>query len=227
MPGPIGLTVHLAGLTHSDAGAAYEQVNHQGTLRLAQAVYARGCRRFVYVSTRCVGPGCGAYGESKRRAEEALRGFAWESLLILRPAEVYGAGGAEGIDGLLRLAATRHVVPLLFGHPGVRFAPLHCDDFVRAGAAAIARPRPGVTVLELCGPESLSGAALAMRIARRHAALPVPVWLPAVGALGRASRALGLRLFSPDQLERLTGAKSAERPSDDPALDFELSRFPA
>lgn len=217
----------MAGLTHSDSTPDYEQVNHQGTLRLAEAAYARGCRRFVYVSTRCVGPGCGAYGDSKRRAEESLRGFGWESLLILRPAEVYGAGGAEGVDRLLSLAAALHVVPLLFGHPGARFAPLHCDDFVRAAAAAIARQRPGETVLELCGPEAFSGTELALRIARRHCALPVPVWIPAVGALGGAARALGIRLFSPDQLGRLTGTKSAERPSDDPALAFEMSRFPA
>src|SRR5215813_2173793 len=54
------LVVHFAGVTHASDEQQYWKINLEGTLRLADAVHRNGCRRFVYVSTRCATRGSGA-----------------------------------------------------------------------------------------------------------------------------------------------------------------------
>lgn len=225
IPAPLDLGVHFAGVTHAHDERKYWDVNERGTARLAENVRKLGCRRFVYVSTRCATRGSGAYGESKLAAEVELRRLDWDSLLILRPAEVYGGGGSEGIDKFIRLARKLRVVPLLFGDYRLQFAPLHVDDFVRATCELLSERRTGVQILEMCGPESLSGAQLAQRIGRRFKALPLPLWWPALAFTLRALRRVGLNPVAPDQIERLTGPKTANHSTPAPALDAPTIRF--
>ena len=223
--GPIDLTVQFAGETHALAAETYEAVNHLGTTRLAEAVQERGCRNFVYISTRCIGPDSGAYGCSKQAAENSLRDMQWECLLILRPSEIYGIGGTEGIDRFINMGKNLHIVPLLFGSKGIRFSPMHFEDFLKACRKSLRLRKEGLTILELCGPEVLSGTALALRVIQRYGGVPIPVWIPALSFISNLSKALGFPILAPDQLERLTGGKSAEHPSDHPALDFEMIKF--
>ena len=225
IPAPLDDVIHFAGVTHARDEQLYRDVNERGTLRLAEAARARGCRRFAYVSTRCATPGSGAYGESKLAAERGLLSLDWDGLLILRPSEIYGGGGQEGVDKFIGLARRLRVVPLLFGHRGLRFAPLRADDFVAGVGALLAERRDGVHVVDFCGPEDLSGAELALRIARRERALPVPVWWPALSLALGALRSLGFGPVAPDQAERLVGRKTASRSTPDPALDRPLARF--
>jgi dihydroflavonol-4-reductase len=208
LPAPLDLVVHFAAVTHARDPARYWNVNFRGTQRLAEAVRARGCQRFVFVSTRCATAGAGAYGESKLSGEVELKKLSWQSLLIIRPAEVYGGGGTEGLDRLIALGRRWHVVPMLFGHEGIRFAPLHIDDLVEVTSALILAPREGLFEAELCGPEDLSGPALAWRIARRFVALPVPLWWPLLKFLLGAGRSLGVNPLTPDQIQRLVCAKT-------------------
>jgi nucleoside-diphosphate-sugar epimerase len=225
IPAPLDAVIHFAGVTHARDEQRYWDVNLRGTVRLAENAQKLGCRRFVYVSTRCATEGSGAYGESKLAAERGLQRFDWESLLILRPSEVYGGGGSEGIDKFISVARKVRVVPLLFGHGGLQFAPLHVDDFVRATFDLLSERREGVQVLEMCGPESLSGAQLARRIGRRFKALPLPLWWPALAFTLRALRLVRLSPVAPDQIERLTGPKTANHSTPDPALDAPAIRF--
>ncbi|MFH1983066.1 MAG: NAD-dependent epimerase/dehydratase family protein [Pseudomonadota bacterium] len=110
----VSAVVHLAARVHRlsddapDAAAAYERVNTAGTLRLAAAAAAAGCRRFVFLSTvkvlgeagRFRGEGAGQppadpYGLSKYDAEQGLRRIAETSgmkVVCLRPPLVYGPG---------------------------------------------------------------------------------------------------------------------------------------
>ena len=208
LPAPLDLVVHFAAVTHARDPERYWKVNLRGTQRLAEAVRARGCQRFVFISTRCATAGAGAYGESKLAAEVELKKLGWQSLLIIRPAEIYGGGGKEGIDRLMALGRRCHVVPMLFGHGNIRFAPLHIDDFVEVTSAMIVAPREGLFRAELCGPEDLSGSALAWRIARRFVALPVPLWWPLLKFSLRVSGSLGLNPLTPDQIERLVCTKT-------------------
>jgi 2-alkyl-3-oxoalkanoate reductase len=222
LPAPLDLVVHFAAVTHARDPDRYWKVNLRGTRHLAEAVRARGCQRFVYVSTRCATAGAGAYGESKLAAEVELKKLSWQSLLIIRPAEVYAGGGREGIDRLMGLGQGSHVVPMLFGHENIRFAPLHIDDFVEVTSKLILAPREGLFEAELCGPEDLSGAALAWRIARRFVALPVPLWWPLLKFSLRVGGSLGLNPLAPDQIERLVSEKTApvRRASDRQLIRF-------
>ena len=205
---PVDLVIHFAGVTHADDEQQYWKVNLEGTRRLAEAVHADGCRRFVYISTRCATHGSGAYGESKLAAEQELQKFEWESLLIIRPAEIYGGGGNEGIDRMLAIARRWRIVPALFGHSKLLFAPMHIDDFTTLAAELIQQHNQGTRIETICGPEDLSGIALASRIAKHHRALPLPLWWPTVALGLKALHKLGFTIVKPDQLTRLIGEKT-------------------
>jgi nucleoside-diphosphate-sugar epimerase len=214
-PDNLDSVIHFAGVTHARNPELYWRVNLHGTMRLAKAARARGARRFVYISTRCATPGAGAYGESKLAAEDALREQSWDSLLIVRPSEVYTGQGKEGVDKLIALARRWHLTPLLFGNSQISLAPLWLDDFAEIAASEIMKPRDGIATIELCGPEDLSAAALASAIAKRYYALPVPVWWPVFAVLVRAAVRFNLNLAVPDQLQRLTCVKTASATSAD------------
>jgi len=225
IPPPLDLVIHFAAVTHAVDGAAYWEVNQQGTKRLAEQAQALGCRRFFYVSTRCAVAGNGAYGESKLAAEEALKEMTWDSLLILQPAELYGGGSREGLDKFVSLAARLHVVPLLWGHQNIQFAPVHLDDFVECVFRVIGSDAKGVKIVELCGPERLNGATLALRLARKYIAVPLPIWWPAFTLLLKALGVLGFHPATPDQISRLVGPKTASISSEE-CRSAQMIRFP-
>ena len=202
------MVIHFAGVTHASDEQQYWKVNLDGTVRLAEATRENGCRRFVYISTRCATKGSGAYGESKLAAEQELRKLEWKSLLILRPAEIYGGGGSEGIDRMLAVARRWRVVPALFGHANVQFAPMHLDDFSRLAAELIREHDDGVRIETICGPEDINGLSLAYRISKRYRALPLPLWWPVVAVGLKALHKIGFTVVKPDQLTRLVGEKT-------------------
>jgi len=202
------LVIHFAGVTHVSDEQQYWKVNRDGTKRLAQATRANGCRRFVYISTRCATRGSGAYGESKLAAEQEVLKLEWNSLLILRPAEIYGSGGNEGIDRMLAVAQRWRIVPALFGDANLSFAPMHVDDFSRLAAELIHQQEDGVRIENICGTEDLSGIALASRIGKRYRAVPLPLWWPAVAIGLKALHKIGWAVVKPDQLTRLVSEKT-------------------
>jgi len=202
------MVVHFAGVTHASDEQQYWKVNLEGTTRLAEAVRGNGCRRFVYISTRCATHGSGAYGESKLAAEQELRKLDWKSLLIIRPAEIYGGGGKEGIDRLLAVARRWRIIPALFGHANLLFAPMHIDDFTGLAAELIQQHHAGIRIENVCGPEDLSGMALASRISTHYRAVPLPLWWPVVAVSLKALQKIGWSIVKPDQLTRLTSEKT-------------------
>jgi len=202
--GPIDLAVHFAALSHSEKPEAYFQVNCEATLELAEKSMALGCRRFVYVSSYRAVKGAGAYGESKLRAEEGLMKMPWERLTIIRPSEVYGAGGNEGVDRLIRMAKKWRLVPMFFGQQGISFLPLFYLDFADRAVEWILSEKTGNWVVFLCGPEELSGRKLSCSLAKKYRALPLPLWWPLLKASIRISSWLSVPLATPDQLQRIT-----------------------
>src|SRR6185369_9627816 len=202
------LVIHFAGVTHASDEQQYWKINLEGTVRLAEAVRQNGCRRFVYISTRCATRGSGAYGESKLATEQELQKLDWESLLIIRPAEIYGGESNEGIDRMLATGRRWRIVPALFGHSNLLFAPMHVDDFTRLAAELIQQHHNGVRIETVCGPEDLNGIDLALRISKRYHAVPLPMWWPAATVALKALHALGLAIVKPDQLTRLIGEKT-------------------
>ena len=220
---PFDMVIHFAGVTHASDEQQYWKVNLEGTRRLAQTAHENGCRRFVYISTRCATHGSGAYGESKLAAEQELQKFEWTSLLIIRPAEIYGGGGKEGIDRMLAVARKWHVLPALFGHTSLQFAPMHVDDFTGLTAELIQQHDNGVSIETVCGPQNLNGIELASRIAKHYSALPLPLWWPAVAFGLKALHKLGFAIVKPDQLTRLISEKTGSATSTRAGL----RRFPA
>lgn len=218
--------IHFAGATHASDEQQYWNVNLQGTVRLAEAARANGCRRFVYISTRCATRGSGAYGESKLAAEQELQKFDWESLLIIRPAEIYGSESNEGIDRMLAVARKWRIIPALFGHSNLLFAPMHVDDFTRFASELIQQQRGGVRIENMCGPEDLNGIELAHRISKRYHAVPLPLWWPAVALGLKALDQLGFEIVKPDQLTRLIGEKTCSAASAKSSPEA-VRRFPA
>jgi len=202
------MVIHFAGLTHTSDEQQYWAINVGGTVRLAEAARKNGCRRFVYISTRCATPGSGAYGESKLRAEKELQKLQWQSLLIIRPAEIYGSEGKEGIDRMLTMARKWRIIPALFGHSNLQFAPLHSDDFSKLAAELIQQHPGGVSIETVCGPEDLSGIELAQRISKRYFAIPLLLWWPAVAGCLKALHKIGFEIVKPDQVARLTCEKT-------------------
>ena len=217
--------IHFAGLTHASDEQRYWKINLEGTVRLAQAALANGCRRFVYISTRCATRGSGAYGESKLAAEQELQRMEWESLLIIRPAEIYGTGSEEGIDRMLATARRWRMIPLLFGNAKLRFAPLYVDDFSRLAAELIQQHDAGVRIETFCGPEDLSGIDLASRIAKRYRAVPLPLWWPGVAFALKALSKTGIAIVKPDQLQRAVCEKTGTAASAKTS-SMSLRRFP-
>lgn len=209
LPDDIDQVIHFAGVTHARDPERYWEVNLRGTRRLAAAALARGCRRFVYISTRCATTGAGAYGESKLAAEEELRKLPWDGLLIIRPSEIYGGGGKEGIDKLIALARRWRLTPLLFGSSQISFAPLWVDDFVMIATDEIMKPVSGLRTVELCGPEDLSANVLSERIAKRYRAWRIPVWWPLFALVAKIGALFNFNLVVPDQSARLTCAKTS------------------
>jgi len=202
------LVIHFAGLTHASDEQQYWKINLEGTVRLAEATHANGCRRFVFISTRCATHGSGAYGESKLTAEQELQKLEWKSLLFIRPAEIYGSASNEGIDRMLATARRWRIVPALFGHRNLSFAPLHVDDFSKLVAELIEQHDAGIRIETVCGPEDLNGVVLAQRISKAYRAVPLPLWWPAAAVCLKALHRIGFASVKPDQLTRLTGEKT-------------------
>ena len=219
------MVIHCAGVTHASDERQYWKVNLEGTVRLVEATRANGCRRFVYISTRCATHGSGAYGESKLAAEQELQKLDWKSLLIIRPAEIYGSGGNEGIDRMLTVARRWRLVPALFGHAKLLFAPMHVDDFSKLAGELIQRHHDGIRIETVCGPEDLNGLALAYRVFKRYRAVPLPLWWPAVAVGLKTLHRIGFAIVKPDQLTRLMGEKTGTAESARTAS--EIKRFPA
>ncbi len=213
----IDAVVHLAAITHSADAALYDRTNRGGTANLLAAAGAAGVRRFVHVSTRAIDPAGGAYSRSKAAAEllVAAAPLAWT---ILRPAEVYGAGGGEGIDRLIATVRRSPLVPVVAGRRA-RVAPLHVDDAVEGIAQALLRDAAIGRTYILAGPEEMTYGELVARIARQQRQqrprglrrLQVPVPLAFLVIAAAAMRRLGLRPpIVPDQIPRLLVAKPAD-----------------
>jgi NADH dehydrogenase len=179
-----------------------------------------GVQRFTLVSTRAISPAGGAYSRSKIEAERIVRdsGLAWN---ILRPAEVYGAGG-EGISRLIERCREGRWVPVA-GDGSPRLAPVYLDDVIDGICRAVMAPgHSGVHML--AGPEEISYLQLIRRLAAFFHTRPRIVSLPA-SLLALAARAIALLSLEkpplyPDQVARLFSPKSHDTESAFQAFGF-------
>jgi uncharacterized protein YbjT (DUF2867 family) len=207
--------VHIAGIVEErEPDNTFERVNVQGTRNIVVEAERAGVKRFVYVSSLGAERGTSAYHRSKHDAEEIVRHFRGE-YVILRPGAVYGPGD-DHMTVLLKMVRTLPAVPLVAGGDK-EFQPIWHDDVGEAIARAVELEGIAGRTLELAGGERTSQRDLLQRFRtltdRDAIAVPVPELLASFGV--RAAQTFGLRLgFSESQLTMLLEGNCLTNPSD-------------
>jgi Predicted nucleoside-diphosphate-sugar epimerases len=177
-------------------------VNNDLTKQLLSVCNSR--QHFVYVSTICAHPDGGAYGRSKWLAEEAIRASGLE-YTIIRPTEIYGSQGSEGIDALIAVARKMHILLDFRSGGSIKYAPISLEDAAQFIAEATAQRRCTGQTYTLCAERPCTAVEMARalrRSVRPLFAVPVPVMMLRAGA------ACHLPVpFKRDQLDRLVVPK--------------------
>jgi UDP-glucose 4-epimerase len=207
--------VHLAARVHvmnegeAYPDAAFGATNVEGALRVAQAAWRRGVRRFVFVSSiKAVAEGDGgtplredtlpapqdAYGRSKLAAEQALARYGEETgleVVIVRPPLVYGpqvrANFLRLMDGVWK------GIPLPLGAIGARRSLIYVENLAHALLHCATDPRAAGQCFHVADNDALTVAELVRSLGHHlhkpARLLPVPTgWLRLAGRLaGRES----------------------------------------
>jgi nucleoside-diphosphate-sugar epimerase len=192
------VVLHMAAVTHADNPSDYFRVNAELTKQLLSI--CSPSQHFVYVSTICAHPSGGAYGYSKWLAEEAVRNSGLDHTII-RPSEIYGSSGGEGIDALIALAQKKRILPDFRYRGSIEYAPISAQDTAHFIAeTTISRQHTG-KIYTLCANRSCTAADMARAL--RNSVRPLFV-LPVPVTVVRLAKRLGLPLpFKSDQLDRL------------------------
>src|SRR6185437_7474028 len=131
------VVLHLAGIVEeAPPGRTFQSVNIDGTRYMVLEAERSGIRKFVYLSSLGAERGKSAYHKSKYVAEDVVRGFS-RDWLVLRPGAVYGPGD-EHVSVLLQLVRTLPVVPTI-GDGEQPFQPIWHEDLAEALAMAVER----------------------------------------------------------------------------------------
>lgn len=161
----------------------FDNVNVEGTRRIVGEAERAGVRRLVYVSSLGAETGESAYHRSKHAAEEIVRGFRGD-WLIVRPGNVYGPGD-EVVSVLLKMVRTLPAMPTI-GWGDHCFQPVWAEDLATALALAVERGEPSGVALDASGTEKVSVNEVLDRleaITDRHPPrVPVPPQVARAGA---------------------------------------------
>lgn len=196
--------IHLAGIAEEvPPDATFERINVGGTRHLAREAERAGVGRFVYVSSLGAERGDSAYHASKRAAEDIVRGFGGE-WVIVRPGAVYGPGD-EHVSVLLKMVRALPVVPLI-GDGNQSFQPAWHEDIAEALALAVERLDLAGRSLDVAGREVTSQRDLVRRFeqitARSPVLVPVPEFLAQAGL--KAAEVAGVDVgFDENQMKML------------------------
>ena len=202
------VVLHFAGATRSYDPVVYHEVNYQGTARLVAAAEQAGVKRFIFASSRAVGTACGAYGESKFLAEQAVTASRLP-YVILRFSEVYGGQTTEGIGTLVRVVQQSPWVPVF---PGVNMTPLYLEDALEAVLASVRAPAVERRIYTIAGPRTYTFTEGAKVIASvygvRRIYIPIPISLLWIAVF--LGKLLGRRRIVPDQIDRMRCRKETD-----------------
>jgi uncharacterized protein YbjT (DUF2867 family) len=207
--------IHITGIVNeSPPRVTFESINVNGTKNILKEASRARVRRFIYISSLGADRGSSAYHQSKRRAEELVREFKGD-WLILRPGGVYGPGD-EVISTLLKLIRTLPLIPVIDGGDQ-RFQPIWFEDVGAAVASALEMDELAGQTLELAGAEVTTMNDVLDRLSsitdRSPARIPVPSFLAAWGTQLFEGNSLG------SEIKRLTGL---DVPADEAKLTMLL-----
>ena len=214
--------LHLAGMSHSKTAQTYFDVNTTGTTALLSCCGPE--QHFIYMSTRCINPQGGAYSESKHLAEQVIT-QSTVPYSIIRPSEVYGTHGNEGIDALIRLARKRGLLLDIVHKPPVTYSPIPADSVANFTTGLLENGHQQNQIFTLCGDqhynakelESLFGEVWSKKITR----IPIPSVFMKIAL----SIPLPFIPAQPDQLARLVVPKEQDNASAKATGFFQPSDF--
>lgn len=152
--------IHLAGLSNDPLGAINPemtyQINHKGSVRVAEMAKRAGAKRFVFASSCSVYGQAGEtlltedspynpvtpYAESKLLAEGDIGALADDTFspVFLRPATAYGVSPMIRFDLVLNnlVAWASATKQIYLKSDGLAWRPLaHAEDIARAAVAAV------------------------------------------------------------------------------------------
>ncbi|MFI5230069.1 MAG: DUF1990 family protein [Gemmatimonadales bacterium] len=154
--------VHAVGIVAEHPPAVtFQGVNIDGTRYIVLEAERAGVERIVYVSSLGAERGTSAYHKSKLVAEDVVRAFS-RDWVILRPGAVYGPGDGH-VSVLLRMVRTLPIVPTV-SDGDRRFQPIWHEDLACAIAVSAERADARCRVLELAGPDLTSQNDLVTRL---------------------------------------------------------------
>jgi len=217
----IDLIIHGAAITHTDNTKLYFKINFEATKGLVSLAEHHHAKRFLYISTRALGPNGGAYAASKFRAEEFVKSsrLPW---VILRLAEVYGTNKDDGIDALINLVLTNKIIPII-GRGQYKFAPVFVDDVVNATLTLIQRNEIVKKTYTICGPEAFTMKDFVSVLCHSYSLYRIKLYVPVflVKAAVRFKRILPLPVrVTRDQVDRLQISKDSDFSAAKKDLDF-------
>ncbi len=150
-----GTVVHLAGIIRErpNEGETFDRIHVEGTKMLAEAAWAAGVKRFIYVSALGTRPDAKSrYHQSKWEAETRLRSSGLE-YVVYRPSIIFGPED-DFVNRLARMMAHNPlpIVPVI-GQGWNKFQPISVEDM----ATAIVRAAQGKVAegtYEMGGPRA-------------------------------------------------------------------------
>ena len=143
--------VHVAGIEEETLpDLTFEKVNVLGTRHVVAEAERAKVKRLVYVSSLGADTGKSDYHQSKRRAEQSVRGCA-RPWVIVRPGGVYGPGD-KNLSLVLKMVRTLPAIPVIDGGDQ-RFQPIWFEDAGQAIARAVDAPDLSGRTLEIAGPD--------------------------------------------------------------------------
>jgi nucleoside-diphosphate-sugar epimerase len=184
--------VHIAGIASEDPPErTFRRMNIEATQHVVDEAARSGVRRVVFVSSLGADRGTSDYHASKRAAEEIVRTFPRE-WVVLRPGNVYGPGD-EVISLLLKMVRALPAIPLI-GKGDDPFQPVWHEDLARAIAQSVSMEGIAGSTFDIAGEEVTSSKEIVEKLAviteRRVVTLPVPATM--AGLAARAGMVLGV-----------------------------------
>lgn len=215
----IDAVINAVGIIRERGAQSFEYVHKRAPQALFTACVAMGVRRVVQISALGADNGMSRYFLSKRAADDYLATLPLD-WTIVRPALVYGAGGASA--RWFTMLASMPWVPLP-GRGDQCVQPIHIDDLTAAIVRLLSDVQFHRTRIELVGPQPLPLRGLlgelrsSMGLGQPHyVRVPLPVMLEAgntgdstatVQLLGRAPRPISSFVDAQSRLATLTAAR--------------------
>jgi uncharacterized protein YbjT (DUF2867 family) len=203
-------------------GYTFEEFDHRGTARLAQAAATGGVRRFVFVSGVSVSPSSPrTWYRAKWFGEEALRATGIAHAIV-RPSWVYGPED-RALNRFVTFARLSPAIPVI-GDGSQRLQPVFIGDVAEVVAQA-ADPQGPSGTFEIGGPDVLSmNDVLRTMLAvmgKRRPLVHLPPALPKIA--GFFAQILPSSPLSPDVVDFLTGDAVADTGPLLEAFDLRLT----